>query len=147
MYDVFSRQSLPSKKYRELVGTALCVFNSNNGFIIENILREDGDEIYNWHALIDKTSGQLKTPIKETISKKSDNTIATLFDELVIIRNRIMHSFRITAPEGISSDNDNQMLATKYKDGTQVIITEDYLLDFIKKNEELSLKLHDLRGF
>ncbi|HBE5624925.1 TPA: selenium binding protein, partial [Escherichia coli] len=135
MYEVFSRQSLPSKKYRELVGTAVCVFNSNNGFIIENILREDDDESYNWYALIDKTSGQLKIPIKETISKKSDDTIATLFEELVIIRNRIMHSFRITAPEGISSDNDNQMLATKYKDGNQIIITEEYLLDFIKKNE------------
>lgn len=134
MYEVFSRQSLPSKKYRELVGTAVCVFNSNNGFIIENILREDDDESYNWYALIDKTSGQLKIPIKETISKKSDDTIATLFEELVIIRNRIMHSFRITAPEGISSDNDNQMLATKYKDGNQAIITEEYLLDFIKKN-------------
>ncbi|MRT27085.1 selenium binding protein [Enterobacteriaceae bacterium RIT697] len=147
MYEVVSRQSLPSKKYRELVGTAVCVFNSNNGFIIENILREDDDEIYNWYALIDKTSGQLKIPIKETISKKSDDTIATLFEELVIIRNRIMHSFRITAPEGISSDNDNQMLATKYKDGNQVIITEEYLLDFIKKNGELSSKLHEFRGF
>ncbi|MCA7013869.1 MULTISPECIES: selenium binding protein [Pectobacteriaceae] len=147
MYEVFSRQSLPSRKYRELVGTAVCVFNSNNGFIIENILREDDDEIYNWYALIDKTSGQLKIPIKETISKKSDDTIATLFEELVIIRNRIMHSFRISAPEGISSDNDNQMLATKYKDGNQVIITEEYLLDFIKKNEELSSKLHEFRGF
>lgn len=146
MYEVFSRQSLPSKKYRELVGTAVCVFNSNNGFIIENILREDDDESYNWYALIDKTSGQLKIPIKETISKKSDDTIATLFEELVIIRNRIMHSFRITAPEGISSDNDNQMLATKYKDGNQAIITEEYLLDFIKKNEELSSKLHEFRG-
>ncbi|WP_208490801.1 selenium binding protein [Escherichia coli] len=147
MYEVFSRQSLPSKKYRELVGTAVCVFNSNNGFIIENILREDDDESYNWYALIDKTSGQLKIPIKETISKKSDDTIATLFEELVIIRNRIMHSFRITAPEGISSDNDNQMLATKYKDGNQIIITEEYLLDSIKKNEELSSKLHEFRGF
>lgn len=147
MYEVFSRQSLPSKKYRELVGTAVCVFNSNNGFIIENILREDDDEIYNWYALIDKTSGQLKIPIRETISKKSDDTIATLFEELIIIRNRIMHSFRITAPEGISSDNDNQMLATKYKDEDQVIITEEYLLDFIKKNEELSSKLHEFRGF
>ncbi|CQH43941.1 TPA: selenium binding protein [Yersinia enterocolitica] len=147
MYESYSCQSLPSKKYRELVGTAVCVFNSNNGFIIENILREDDDKSYNWYALIDKTSGQLKDPIKETISKKTDNTIATLFEELVNIRNRIMHSFRITAPEGITSDNDDQMLATKYKDGTQVIITEEYLLDFIKKNEELSLKLHDLRGY
>ena len=39
------------------------------------------------------------------------------------------------------------MLATKYKDGNQIIITEEYLLDFIKKNEELSSKLHEFRGF
>jgi hypothetical protein len=42
------------------------------------------------------------------------------------------------------------MLATKEMEkdgGTQFIITEDYLLDFIKKNEELSLLLHELRGF
>lgn len=147
MHETFSRQSLPSKKYRELVGTAVCVFNSNNGFIIENILREDDDKTYNWHALIDKTSGQLKMPIKETISKKAGDTIATLFEDLVNVRNRIIHSFRITASEDISSNHDNQMLATKYKDGTQEIITEEYLLDFIKKNEQLSLKLHGLRGF
>lgn len=147
MYESYSRQSLPSKKYRELIGTAVCVFNSNNGFIIENILREDDDKSYSWYGLIDMTSGQLKDPIKETISKKTDNTIATLFEELINIRNRIIHSFRITAPKGITSDNDNQMLATKYKDGTQVIITEEYLLDFIEKNEELSSKLHDFRGY
>ena len=41
MYERYTRQSLPSKNYRELIGTALCVFNSNNGFIIENILRVD----------------------------------------------------------------------------------------------------------
>ncbi|WP_423732587.1 selenium binding protein [Hafnia paralvei] len=147
MYESYSRQSLPSKKYRELIGTAVCVFNSNNGFIIENILREDDDKSYNWYELIDKNSGQLKDPIKETISKKTDNTIATLFKEIVSIRNRIIHSFRISASDGITSDNDNQMLATKYKDGNQVIITEEYLLDFIKKNEELSLKLHELRNY
>ncbi|MBP2170738.1 hypothetical protein J2125_003930 [Erwinia toletana] len=147
MYEDFSHQSLPSKKYRELVGTALCVFNSNNGFIIENIIREDTDKRYNWYELTDRTSGQLKAPIKETITKATDSIIASLFEEIVNIRNRIMHSFRITAPEGITSDNDNQMLATKYKDGTQVIVTEEYLMDFIKKNDELSSKLHDFRGY
>lgn len=38
MYEHYSRQCLPSKKYRELLGSAVCVFNSNNSFIIENIL-------------------------------------------------------------------------------------------------------------
>lgn len=46
MYEDYTRQSLPSKEYRELLGSALCVFNSNNAFIIENILREDGGANY-----------------------------------------------------------------------------------------------------
>ena len=28
MYESYTRQALPSKKYRELIGTAICVFNS-----------------------------------------------------------------------------------------------------------------------
>ncbi len=35
MYESYSKQALPSKEYRELLGTALCVFNSNNNFVIE----------------------------------------------------------------------------------------------------------------
>ena len=41
------------KKYRELLGSALCVFNSNNSFIIENILRSDDCGEYNWYKLMD----------------------------------------------------------------------------------------------
>jgi len=44
MYEEYSKQALPSKKYRELLGSALCVFNSNNAFIIENILRVDNEK-------------------------------------------------------------------------------------------------------
>ena len=142
MYENYSRQALPTKSYRELLGSALCVFNSNNAFIIENILRCD-DSQYNWYRLMDLESGKLATPIKETITQKADEAIATLFDELVIMRNRIIHSFQITC-------NDEQMLATKnrIKDGNQqFIITETYLLEFIKKNEDLSIALHDFRGF
>lgn len=47
MYEEYSKQALPSKKYRELLGSALCVFNSNNSFIIENILRVDSKN-YNY---------------------------------------------------------------------------------------------------
>ena len=40
MYDTsLTRQALPSKRYCYLLGVALSVFISNNGFIIENILR------------------------------------------------------------------------------------------------------------
>ena len=38
MYEKYSRQALPEKDYRELLGTAICVFNSNNAFVIENII-------------------------------------------------------------------------------------------------------------
>ena len=33
MYENYTRQSLPTKEYRELLGSAICVFNSNNSFI------------------------------------------------------------------------------------------------------------------
>ena len=46
MYENYTRQALPSKKYRELLGSALCVFNANNAFVIENILRSDDNSQY-----------------------------------------------------------------------------------------------------
>ena len=121
MYEKYSRQALPEKEYRELLGSALCVFNSNNAFVIENIIREDMNNKYNWYELIDLESGKLKNPIKETISKKLNSAvIADLFDEVVTMRNRIVHSFQITDKDG------EQKLATKDRKGIQFIITSDY---------------------
>jgi len=140
MYEEYSRQALPSKKYRELLGSAVCVFNSNNQFIIENILRIDNSK-YNWYELIDKTSGELSEPIKETITKNSDAKITSLFSELIFKRNRIIHSFQIT------DENSEQILRTKDKKHIQYNITEKYLLEFIKDNEDLSSILHKFRGF
>lgn len=139
MCEEYSRQALPSKKYRELLGSAICVFNSNNQFIIENILRNDSST-YNWHELIDRTSGELLVPIKATITKNSDTKISNLFASLLSKRNRIIHSFQIT-------ENQEQILATKDKKNHQFIITEEYLLTFIKENEMLSTMLYTLRGF
>ncbi|RZF51115.1 selenium binding protein [Acinetobacter halotolerans] len=147
MYESYTHQALPSKKYRELIGTAICVFNSNNSFVIENILRGDQTGQYEWHKLIDKVSGRLSGDIEQTITANSDATIAQLFSDIVDIRNRIVHSFQITAPAGVIDDVDNQMLATKHRDGRQERITEEYLMNFIKLNEELSTKLHQFRGF
>ncbi|WP_252383863.1 selenium binding protein [Bacillus subtilis] len=141
LYEEYSKQSLPSRKYRELLGSAICVFNSNNAFIIENILNKDEENRFNWHELIDYTSGQLSQPIKETITKFSDTKITSCFSEVIVMRNRIIHSFQITNVDG------KQTLATKYKNGKQFIITEDYLYNFIKKNEELSNLLHEFRGY
>lgn len=139
MYEEYSRQALPPKKYRELVGSAICVFNSNNQFVIENILRID-DSNYNWYELIDKTSGDLSKPVKETITNNSDTKIAALFSDIIKQRNRIIHSFQVT-------ENTQQILRTKNKNHEQFTITMSYLLAFIKANERLSLMLHQLRGF
>ena len=46
MYDTsLTRQALPSKRYCYLLGVALSVFISNNGFIIENILKKNGQNL------------------------------------------------------------------------------------------------------
>lgn len=143
MYEKYTNQSLPTKEYRELLGSALCVFSSNNGFMIENIIKTDAS--MDWYELIDKVSGELRSIISDTISSKSGSTeIEELFMDIVRMRNRIIHGFRIT------SSNGEQVLATKTKKeygNIQCEITEEYLMDFIKKNERLSNLLHDYRGY
>lgn len=143
MYEFYTRQALPDKTYRELLGTALCVFNSNNSFIIENILKNDSDKIYNWYELIDRESGKLIKPVKNTISKKAKSEeIADLFDRIVTMRNRIVHSFQIT------DKDEKQRFATKNRtDNIQFVITEEILKEFIAENEKLSILLHKFRGY
>lgn len=149
MYEPYSRQALPSKEYRELLGSAICVFNSNNSFVIENILANDQSNEFSWHELIDRTSGDLSKPIKDTITKRSNTKIAQKFENIIQKRNRIAHSFQVTdSKESDYSDGiDNQILATKYKNGKQEYITQDFLHNFIKENEELSDMLHKFRDF
>lgn len=140
MCESYTRQALPSKKYRELLGSAVCVFNSNNAFVIENILHTNNTD-YDWYSLTDNLSGSLIASVKATITKKAGKEIEDLFSELVEMRNRIIHSFQVTY-EG------EQVLATKTrvnKGNKQFIIAEEYLLDFIKKNERLSVLLNDYR--
>lgn len=136
MYDTdLTRQSLPSERYRMLLGTAISVFSSNNGFIIENVLQIDDSA--SWFTLIDKTSGA----VKKYAEGKLPEPIVELFGDLVDMRNRIIHGFRIT------NKHQEQVIATKEKSGHQFEITEDYLLDFIRKNENLSDMLHQFRGY
>ncbi len=148
MYENYTRQSLPDRQYRELLGSALCVFNQNNSFIIETILRikeetnKSEEKKYTWYDLIDYLSGDLKQEIKDTISKEYGDDIEKLFSKIVSIRNRIVHSYQITNKQG------KQVLATKEKikhGNDQFEITEEYLKNFIKLNEKLSDKLYDLR--
>jgi hypothetical protein len=137
----YTRQALPQKNYRELLGSALCVFNANNDFVIETILRNDSINTCTWYELIDLPSGKLKSKIRETIAANSDGKIADLFDDIVDKRNRIIHSFQIT------DENNEQILRTKNKEGNQYNISEEFLLEFIKLNEELSSLLHSFRGY
>ena len=139
--DELTRQALPPNDYLLLLGASICVFNANNAFVIENIV-ETSPETESWHELIDMKSGRLKKHIANTISKKTENSeIANLFNEVVNMRNRIIHSFQITAEDG------RQMLATKEQNsGKQLLITGNYLRLFITKNERLCDLLHSYRG-
>ncbi|VVT48705.1 hypothetical protein UYSO10_2463 [Kosakonia radicincitans] len=145
MYESYTHQAVPSKRYRELLGTALCVFNSNNSFVIENILNKDTNRKYSWYELIDKTSGQLEDAIKVTITQASDEKIANTFKDLYLIRNRIMHGYQVTAEMDLPGDDAKQILATKYKNGYQEYITEEFLMNFIKKNDEFAAMLEEFR--
>lgn len=140
MYEEYTKQALPEKDYRELLGSAICVFNSNNNFIIENILRAQTDDTYDWFTLIDKESGQLKPAVKKIIN---NDEIYSLFEDIVAMRNRIIHSYQIT-----DSKSNEQILCTKTRspENKQFHITREYLMEFIKKNESLSSLLYKFRG-
>ena len=149
MYNDLTLQALPKQEYIELLGISLYVFNSNNSFIIENILNTQEDLDLNWYDLIDFTSGNIIEPAKKTIlekTKRTDNEelgnkIINLFIELTSKRNRIIHAFCITYP-----DSKEQLLATKDKNNLQYPITTEYLKAFIKQNSILSSLLHEFRG-
>ena len=108
--------------------------------MIENIIKTD--DYYDWYDLMDKESGGLKNDISKTISQNSNDEIFNLFSEIVTMRNRIFHSFRITSEDG------EQILATKTqkRDGNiQFHITKEYLMEFINKNDKLSDLLYQYR--
>lgn len=134
MYEEYTRQSLPDSDYRELLGTAICAFNQNNAFVIENLLRKgcDGD----WWALTNNTSGPIANKLKKAIG--CDSNLSKLFAELVDERNRIVHSFQITY-------DGKQVLQTLDKDMNQSRITKERIIEFIENNGQLSAMLHDYR--
>lgn len=138
MYENYTRQALPSRKYRELLGAALCVFNSNIQFIIENILAKSPSN--SWYFLTDDRNQLLLNTLKKELSN-IDVDIESLFRDLKERRNRIVHSFQITDTDG------EQRLATKTNDpqNEQFVITENYLKEFIKDNESLCMRLYDIR--
>ena len=135
MYELYTRQALPNKEYRALLGSAICVFNSNVSFIIENIRRVNHG--LSWFDLIDLTAGKLSRLIENDLAL-IDESICADFKILKEKRDRIVHSFQVTK-------NGEQILATKDKQNKQFVITEKYLIDFIKQNESLCDKLYEIR--
>ena len=130
-------KSLPDEEYRLMVGTGLCAFNQNNGIIVNNILEVD-DGRYNWYDLISLTSGRLSERAAKTIAKKCGGTeIPTLFDEIILMRNAIAHSFQVIDDDGrIIMRHKERIGRHKFGD-----VDEAYLKEFIKKNIKLAKML------
>lgn len=138
-----TRISLPKEMYLLLLGTSISVFSSNYSFLIENILRNDMEQSFNWHDLVDENRmKKIYKAINDTITPIKGSSIVDIFKEIIVMRNRIIHSFRITSKSG------EQILATKDPDNQkQFEISEHYLKVFIQLNNKLSELLHELRGF
>lgn len=149
MYSQYSNQPVSDPEYMTLLGTALYVFNANNAFIIENMLNVSNHR--DWWHLIDQESGNIDSMIQSrhySSAFNEHNEILSLFHDLVLRRNRIIHSFPVTSYEE-SDDPDGQILRTKEKveaGNNQFTIDKDFLLKFIKDNDKLSRLLNDLRN-
>ena len=149
MRSQYSNQPVSDPEYMTLLGTALYVFNANNAFIIENMLNIS--DYRDWWYLIDQESGTINSMIQGKHYSSAFNghdEILYLFHDLVLRRNRIIHSFPITSYKE-SDDPDGQILRTKEKiknGNNQFTITKNFLLNFIKDNDNLSQLLNDLRN-
>lgn len=149
MRSQYSNQPVSDPEYMTLLGTALYVFNANNAFIIENMLNIS--DYRDWWHLIDQESGTIDSMIQgkhySSVFNEHDE-ILRLFHDLVLRRNRIIHSFPITSYKE-SDDPDGQILHTKEKieaGNKQFTINKNFLLNFIKDNERLCQLLDNLRN-
>lgn len=149
MRSQYSNQPVSDPEYMTLLGTALYVFNANNAFIIENMLNIS--DYRDWWHLIDQESGTIDSIIQgkhySSVFNEHDE-ILRLFHDLVLRRNRIIHSFPITSYKE-SDDPDGQILHTKEKieaGNKQFTINKNFLLNFIKDNERLCQLLDNLRN-
>lgn len=125
----YSNDPLPSLEYLQLLGTALYVFNNTNTLVIETILKCDRDQ-FTWNDLIDRNSGNLRWPIRQTIAKSS-NVFVEDFEALVGVRNRIAHSYQILDESG-----QPVLAARDHKTGEITVLTSEYLANFIEDNKK-----------
>lgn len=135
-----TRLSLPEEEYTELLGSALYAFDCNFSFVIENIINSHKSN-KDWYVLNGRASkdNDVSKELLKILDGDKDNRIYKTFRDLISSRNRIVHSFPCT-----TKDN-KQMLRTLNDKKEQYYISKEYLLDFIKKNEEFCNLLYDFR--
>ena len=69
MYENYTKQALPERHYRELLGTALYVFNTNCEFIIEIVRRLGIPEKYDWYKALYTDVTKNLSPIETSNAK------------------------------------------------------------------------------
>lgn len=138
-----TRQSTSDDEFLNLLGTSQWVFNSNCSFIIEMIDKEHhNNSSESWHKLIELTSGNL-LKYKNLIITILGKDIYNLFDKLVDDRNSIIHSI----PTGEKVDNYTIPIYRNNTKNKYVRIDKNFLMNFIKENEQLSDKIYEFRGY
>ncbi len=138
-----TRQSLTDNEFLYLLGVCQWVFNSNVSFIIEMIDKEHhNNSEESWFNLVEKTAGNLKD-YKNIVYNILGRDIYDLFNELVLERNAIFHSF----PTGEKVNNYYIPIYRNDYKGLNIEIDKEYLKAFIKKNEKLSDLIYRFRGY
>ena len=138
-----TRQSTSDDEFLYLLGVSQWVFNSNCGFIIEMIDKEhhnNSNEL--WKELIELTAGRLLN-YKNKIIAILGRDIYNLFGELVDDRNSIIHSI----PTGEKVNDYVISIYRNDKKNKYIKVDKKFLINFIKKNEELSNAIHKFRGY
>lgn len=129
-------QSSTSNEYCQLIGMCVLTFSSNFTLMMENISSSNLSK--NNCKLIDEFDGNTYTKIPDTFDKNILNEYKTITDMYY----KIIHSFCATTESG-----KQILVKIDEKTNKQFYITEEYMKDFIKRNEDLSRKLHEIRGY
>ena len=135
-----TRIPLPDENYTELLGSALYAYNYNYKFVIDNIV-DSKDSDKDWYELNSRNSkkNSVSRELLKIVDNDINNPIYNSFISLRIIRDRIIHSLPCTSKDGV------QILNTINSKKEQYYISKDLLIDFIKKNEELTDLLYKFR--
>lgn len=102
-----TRIPLPDEEYTELIGSAIYSFDYNYSFIINNIIESKKSD-KNWYELNGRSNKAISVTneLLKVLKNDKNNKIYQSFKDLVLTRNRIVHSFPCT------DENDEQILRT-----------------------------------